>query len=439
MRQRLFWAAIMLVLFLLAMGSCSEATHNPSPTTPPPTPSPTPTETTSLPKVDHQPEIKLAAIDEIPCCPRWSPDGQKIAFAIGLGNYKGIYVVNRDGRNLKRLVYIRRAEGDSPPIMPTWTDDSQHVLYRDVDGVFIVPADGSSDPQPYDQPAPLVPEPAWPPDYQPPSPETKYNSQLSPDGQYLAVVTGFNVPKSEQGLYLRRQATAKPTRLPNVQTYTDPLLNFSLRYPASWTLEARDGTNRNDGSGRAVFLEREDYLLEIEAQFRPESPGECSGRFDQDKHTPADYRHYQADGVALWRAKVEEGQPGGYNDDTLTFITIISPTDSEGVVGRYTCALEIEGKIFAIDYRLPHSLSEIETGQHRADILAEMDEILQSIIWDVDGGSPQPTPTPLGYDATPTTTTVPLPQPTGTPTPLMPVPPTPTPDEISQIKAARTI
>jgi len=72
-------------------------------------------------------------------------------------------------------------------------------------------------------------------------------------------------------------------------------------------------------------------------------------------------------------------------------------------VGEYTCALEIDSRIFSITYRLPVSLEAIQAGQYRADILAEMDAILQSIIWNVESEPQQPTatPTPLGYDATP--------------------------------------
>lgn len=424
MLQRLLWGGIILTLLALTMSGCAETTADIPPTSPlaqvTPTAPTTPTKTTPPPGAYNQPEIKLAAIDgnEIPCCPRWSPDGQKIAFAIGLGNYKGIYVVNRDGRNFKRLVYIRRAEGDSPPIMPTWADDGQHILYREKDNVFIVAVDGSSDPQPYAGTDPPIPEPAWPADYHPPSPDTRYNRQLSPDEQYLAIVKGVKVPRSEQGLYIRpthalsstQKAPSTAEGVLNTQTYTDPMLNFSLRYPSAWTLEVRAGTNRNDGSGRTILLEREGYLLEMEAQFRPDIPGECSGRFHQDNDSPDDYWHYEADGVASWRPRVEKGHAGGYNDDTLTFVTIISPThltdtvDSKGYLGSYTCSLEIEAKIFAIDYRLPLSLDAIEAGQHRADIVAEMDGILQSIIWDVGGGNMLPT---------------------ATPTPLTPVPPTP--------------
>lgn len=213
--------------------------------------------------------------------------------------------------------------------------------------------------------------------------------------------------------------------------YVDPVLNFSLRYPTNWQLSAAEGATLNDGSGRTITLQREDYLLEIKAQFRPDNPGGCGGLFHQDTDSTDDYRHYQVDGVALWRPKLENGFTNGYNDGTLTFASVISPAPDHN---SYICSLEIDNRLFAIDYRLPVSLGVIEAGRYRADLLAEMDEILQSIQWHVDGASPPAviptatpvhppqtalTPTPLGYDATVTT-----------------APGEPAPDEISQIKAA---
>jgi Tol biopolymer transport system component len=61
------------------------------------------------------------------CCPRWSPDRQKIAFAIGWGMYYGVYVVNADGSNLSRLTYIRRNSGEGPPLVPVWSQDGQQI------------------------------------------------------------------------------------------------------------------------------------------------------------------------------------------------------------------------------------------------------------------------------------------------------------------------
>lgn len=71
----------------------------------------------------------LAQVDEQLCCPRWSPDHQKIAFAIGNGMHYGIYVMNADGSDLERLTYIPRTDGDRPPLSPVWSDDGQHLEF----------------------------------------------------------------------------------------------------------------------------------------------------------------------------------------------------------------------------------------------------------------------------------------------------------------------
>ena len=175
--------------------------------------------------------------------------------------------------------------------------------------------------------------------------------------------------------------TPPPTTVP----YTDSNLNFSLRYPTSWTLEAHHGTNLNDGSGKTIHLERAGYLVSLVVQPKPEDAGECGGLFQQTSDSPENYWHYQTDGIALWRPKLEAGFTDGYADGSLTFAGIISPTrlydtpDANGYVGEFTCALEINNRIFSITYRLPVSLEAIQAGQYRADLLAEMDDILQSI------------------------------------------------------------
>lgn len=190
------------------------------------------------------------------------------------------------------------------------------------------------------------------------------------------------------GLYILQPTFPSSSAAASPQTYTDPDLGFSLRYPASWYLFAKDGASLNDGSGRTTLLEREGYLLEIKAQFRPEAPGGCGGILRE--NAPDHYWHYQVDGIALWRPKVETGLTDGYSDGSLTFASIISPTllynetNANGYIGEYTCSPEINDRIFAFTYRLPVSPEEIQVGQYRADILAEMDGILQSIIWGDD-------------------------------------------------------
>ncbi len=83
---------------------------------------------------------------EMLCCPRWSPDRQQIGFGIGGGNYFGVYVVNADGSGLKNLTYVRRTDGDRPPLVPVWSPDGQQIEV--VDGTWsLVEEDSSPDGQ----------------------------------------------------------------------------------------------------------------------------------------------------------------------------------------------------------------------------------------------------------------------------------------------------
>lgn len=97
--------------------------------------------------VTSQELTTLAHVDQEPlCCPRWSPDRQKIGFALGWGMYYGVYMVNADGSELKRLTYIRRYDGESPPLVPAWSADSQQIDF--VYGPYsVVSEDASPDGQ----------------------------------------------------------------------------------------------------------------------------------------------------------------------------------------------------------------------------------------------------------------------------------------------------
>jgi hypothetical protein len=79
---------------------------------------------------------------EMLCCPRWSPDRQQIGFGIGGGNYFGVYVVNADGSELKILTYVRRTDGDSPPLVPVWSQDGHQLEI--VRGTYSVVEEDSS-------------------------------------------------------------------------------------------------------------------------------------------------------------------------------------------------------------------------------------------------------------------------------------------------------
>ena len=78
--------------------------------------------------VDTHQLTMLAEVDhEVLCCPTWSPNRQKVAFAIASGMYHAVYVVDADGSNLKSLTFVQRTDGDRPPLSPVWSEDGQHI------------------------------------------------------------------------------------------------------------------------------------------------------------------------------------------------------------------------------------------------------------------------------------------------------------------------
>ena len=126
---------------------------------------------------------KLVEVNEQLCCPSWSPDRQKIAFGIGGGMHHGVYVVDADGSNLKRLIYIRRLDGDRPPLSPVWAEDSQHID-------FVYGAYGYGG----------------------------LNEVASPDGQYIAFVSTRS--ENEQLVYELYVKNAEDAGVPKLITAT---------------------------------------------------------------------------------------------------------------------------------------------------------------------------------------------------------------------------
>lgn len=74
--------------------------------------------------------------------PAPSPDGEKFAFASTRDGQTEIYVVNRDGADLKRLTFDPGADSD-----PAWSPDSDWIAFAsEADGdseIFIIRADGT--------------------------------------------------------------------------------------------------------------------------------------------------------------------------------------------------------------------------------------------------------------------------------------------------------
>ena len=94
--------------------------------------------------------------------PRWSPDGQRVAFqSYGDGNWE-IYVMNANGSGRTRLT-DNPASDDGPSWSPT---GRSIVFYSDRDGnreIYVMNADGSSQTRLTDNPAPDL-FPSWSPD-----------------------------------------------------------------------------------------------------------------------------------------------------------------------------------------------------------------------------------------------------------------------------------
>jgi Tol biopolymer transport system component len=75
--------------------------------------------------------------------PAWSPKGSQIAFSAEVDGHRGIYVVNADGTNLRRLTQTK----DYDEFAPAWSPDATQIVYQACpDGnwdIYIMNADGT--------------------------------------------------------------------------------------------------------------------------------------------------------------------------------------------------------------------------------------------------------------------------------------------------------
>lgn len=97
--------------------------------------------------------------------PSWSPDGQRIVFASDRDGDSEIYVMNKDGSNLKQLT-----DNDGYDGMPRWSPDGMILTFdTDRDGgdwdIYIMNPDGS-DPKPITSNSTNDFSPSWSPDGQ---------------------------------------------------------------------------------------------------------------------------------------------------------------------------------------------------------------------------------------------------------------------------------
>jgi Tol biopolymer transport system component len=72
----------------------------------------------------------------------WSPDGTKLAYRPGSdGDTTGIWVVNEDGSPTSGN--LSNGEDTSSPVFPTWSPNSDSLLYDLLGNIYLLPLDGS--------------------------------------------------------------------------------------------------------------------------------------------------------------------------------------------------------------------------------------------------------------------------------------------------------
>ena len=87
--------------------------------------------------------------------PAWSPRGTRIAYAIGSPGAASIVVQNAGGTD---RMNIASGSGVS---RPTWEPNGGTIVYSNGSGLYRVPADGGSPPQPLESASGVTDEPAW--------------------------------------------------------------------------------------------------------------------------------------------------------------------------------------------------------------------------------------------------------------------------------------
>jgi Tol biopolymer transport system component len=74
-------------------------------------------------------------------CPRWSPDGSKIAFISGADDITNVYVMNRDGSDVTQIT----TSGDASLYAPAWSPNGTQLGYISQDKIKLINIDGAEE------------------------------------------------------------------------------------------------------------------------------------------------------------------------------------------------------------------------------------------------------------------------------------------------------
>ena len=92
-------------------------------------------------------DLGSLAVDDAAFNPAWSPDGERLAFVSGDFQFPSIFIVNRDGSEMKRLTggYEEGAAAHSP----SWSPDGREIVFTrylehsQATDLYIVQVDGT--------------------------------------------------------------------------------------------------------------------------------------------------------------------------------------------------------------------------------------------------------------------------------------------------------
>src|SRR5262245_42932942 len=94
--------------------------------------------------VDHDIALNLTRNRADDTMPVWSPDGSQILFVSTRSRFRNLYVMDADGRNVRRLTNDQYWYND----MPAWSPDGTQIAYQtEVGGdwdIFVMDADGEN-------------------------------------------------------------------------------------------------------------------------------------------------------------------------------------------------------------------------------------------------------------------------------------------------------